>query len=61
MRRDKLSYKEAYGVVSAFLVEANEYLREGDSDGLEDLLLEDLGLEPDYLEMLLPGCTFELF
>lgn len=61
MKRDKISYKEAYATVSAFIVEANEYIQSGDSDGLEDLILDDLGLEPDYLEMLLPGCTFQLF
>lgn len=61
MRRDKLSYKEAYAEVSAFMVEAQEYIASGDSDGVEELIMEDLGLEPDYLEMLLPGYSFQLF
>lgn len=52
-KRDKLTTEEATMTVNAFVEEANSYIENGDTDGLEDLLMEQLGLEPDYLPELL--------
>ena len=52
-KRDKLTTEEATMTVNAFVEEANSYIESGDTDGLEDLLMEQLGLEPDYLPELL--------
>ena len=61
MKRDNLSHVDAVAEVESFLIEAEEYIQEGDLDSIEELLMSDLGLEPDYLEMLLPGTSFLLF
>lgn len=61
MKRDNLSHVDAVAEVKGFLIEAEEYIQEGDLDAVEDLLMSDLGLEPDYLEMLLPGTSLLLF
>ena len=52
-KRDKLTTEEATMTVNAFVEEANSYIESGDTDGLEDLLMEQLGLEPDYLPELI--------
>jgi len=48
MRRDDMSREEAYEA----LQEARERLEEGEDP--EEILLEEFGLEPDYLFDLLP-------
>lgn len=49
MSRDKISQKEAIDKINDFLSEAEEYVREGDEEFVEELLMDTLGLEPDYL------------
>lgn len=54
MKRDGLSFGEAKAAVDEFLEIANEYLEESaDFDEIEQLLMDELGLEPDYLPELL--------
>ena len=53
MKRDGLSFGEAKAAVDEFLEIANEYLESGDFDEIEQLLMGELGLEPDYLPDLL--------
>lgn len=49
MRRDRISQKEAIDKINDFLSEVEEYVREGDEEFVEELLMDILGLEPDYL------------
>ena len=49
MRRDGLSEEDAKREVEDFKADAEDYICNGDLEGLEDALLYDLGLEPDYL------------
>ena len=53
MARDGYDRDEATMYVNAFLKDAESYIECGDIEGLEDLLMDDLGLEPDYLPALL--------
>lgn len=49
MERDKMSYDEAKEVFDDLREQAMQYVEEGDLMGLEDLLMDEVGLEPDYL------------
>lgn len=49
MARDGISEEEAKQRVKDFHLSAKEAIENGDSDGVEELLQDDLGLEPDYL------------
>ena len=53
MKRDKMTRNEAKALVDEVYEEINFYLERGDYDSAEDLVMSDLGLEPDYLEILL--------
>ena len=53
MKRDKMTRNEAKALVDETYEEINFYLERGDYDSAEDLVMSDLGLEPDYLEILL--------
>lgn len=49
MRRDGLSEEDAKREVDDFREDVEDYICNGDLEGLEDALMYDLGLEPDYL------------
>lgn len=49
MKRDGLTRDEATLTYNAFLEDAQSYIDSGDEEALEDLLMDELGLEPDYI------------
>ena len=49
MTRDGISEEEAKQRVKDFRLSAKEAIENGDFDDVEELLQDDLGLEPDYL------------
>ena len=53
MRRDGLSKAEAVETVKNFMEENSQLIEDGDYDALEEALMSDLGLEPDYIEELI--------
>ncbi len=53
MKRDGLSYEDAKTEVSNTVDEMYEALEGGDSDQVEEILMDNLGLEPDYIPQLL--------
>ena len=53
MRRDGLSKAEAVETVKNFMEENSQLIENGDYDALEEALMSDLGLEPDYIEELI--------
>lgn len=53
MRRDGLSKAEAVETVKNFMEENSQLIENGDYDALEEALMGDLGLEPDYIEELI--------
>lgn len=53
MKRDGLSYEDAKAEVSNTVDEMYEALESGDSDQVEEILMDNLGLEPDYIPQLL--------
>lgn len=53
MRRDDLTREEAIEEIKEFKQEANSLMKEGRFWEVEDLLIDYLGLEPDYLIALM--------
>lgn len=53
MERDNLSKEDACSEVKATWEEIQDAIIEGDSDQCEDILMSNLGLEPDYLPYFL--------
>lgn len=53
MQRDGLSKAEAVETVKNFMEENSQLIENGDYDALEEALMGDLGLEPDYIEELI--------
>ena len=53
MKRDNLSYEDAKTEVSNTVDEMYEALESGDSEQVEEILMNNLGLEPDYIPQLL--------
>lgn len=49
MKRDGLTRDEATLSYNNFLENAQSYIDSGDEEALEDLLMDELGLEPDYI------------
>lgn len=49
MKRDDLTSDEATISYNAFLEDAQPYIDSGDEEALEELLMDELGLEPDYI------------
>ena len=49
MRRDGLSEEDAKREVDDFKADIEDSIMSGDLEDLEDALMYDLGLEPDYL------------
>jgi len=52
-RRDEISYEEALAAVRDVAAEMQEAFKAGDLDLAETFLREDLGLEPDYLDIFI--------
>ena len=53
LKRDGYSEEEAIEMVNDCREEMNEAIADGDYDLAEDILAGDLGLEPDYMDLLL--------
>ena len=53
MKRDNLSKEEAISIMKETAEEINEAIDNEDFDLAEDILMDNLGLEPDYLEDIL--------
>lgn len=53
MERDNLSKEDACSEIKATWEEIQDAIIEGDSDQCEDILMSNLGLEPDYLPYFL--------
>ena len=53
MERDGLSKAEATEIVKNFKEENFQLIENGYYDAFEEVLMNDLGLEPDYIEELL--------
>ena len=49
MRRDGLSEEDAKREVDDFKADIEDSIMSGDLEDIEDALMNDLGLEPDYL------------
>ena len=49
MRRDGLSEEDAKREVDDFRADIEDSIMSGDLEDIEDALMNDLGLEPDYL------------
>ena len=49
IERDGISKKEAEELLYNARQEAKEYMAQGDTDAVEEILLNDLGLEIDYI------------
>lgn len=53
MKRDNLSKEDALSEIKTTQEEIQDAIIEGDSDQCEDILMNNLGLEPDYLPYFL--------
>ena len=53
MRRDNISREEAKEQVKAFKADLMEAIESGDYNYAHDMIMDDLGLEPDYLDELI--------
>ncbi len=53
MKRDNLSKEDACAEIKTTWEEIQDAIIEGDSDQCEDILMSNLGLEPDYLPYFL--------
>ena len=54
MKRDGMTYEEADNLIDEAREALQNYLDEGDSFGAENVCKEFFGLEPDYLDELIP-------
>ena len=54
MKRDGMTYEEANNLIDEAREALQNYLDEGDSFGAENVCEEFFGLEPDYLDELIP-------
>ena len=54
MKRDGMTYEEADNLIDEAREALQNYLDEGDSFGAENVCEEFFGLEPDYLDELIP-------
>ena len=52
-KRDNISYDEALAAVRDCAVEMEQAFYNGSLTEVEDILREDLGLEPDYLDLFI--------
>ena len=51
--RDGISYEEEVAAIREVMFELNEAFLKGDYNLAETILLEDLGIEPDYLDLFI--------
>lgn len=51
--RDKIGYNEALAAIRNTAMEMEWAFMDGDLDKAETLLREDLGLEPDYMDLFI--------
>ena len=54
MKRDGMTYEEANNLIDEAREALQNYFDEGDSFGAENVCEEFFGLEPDYLDELMP-------
>lgn len=54
MERDGLSELNAENIIEDVSRQIEECVHHGDIDILEDIIADELGLEPDFLEYFLP-------
>lgn len=52
VERDGCSRVDAQRMVKDCLRDCEEYIRVGDYDGVQELFMDELGLDPDYIECL---------
>ena len=52
-RRDSISYEEALTVIRDTAADMEYAFYNGNLDLAEDILREDLGLEPDYMDLFI--------
>lgn len=52
-KRDSISYNEALAAVRDCAAEMEFAFMDGSLDDAEDILREELGLEPDYLDLFI--------
>ncbi len=52
-KRDEVTYNDARNIIQDFLDEAEYYIENCEYDELQDLLMDMLGLEMDYLPEIL--------
>lgn len=53
MHRDGINRTEAKSMIQDFLNDAEDAINTGDYEAVEELLMDDLGLDPDYIPQLL--------
>lgn len=53
MHRDGIDRTEAKSMIKGFFDDAEDAIGSGDYEAVEDILMDDLGLEPDYIPQLL--------
>lgn len=53
MHRDGIDKVEAKDMIKSFFDDAEDAINSGDYEAIEDILMDDLGLEPDYIPQLL--------
>lgn len=53
MHRDGIDRTEAKSMIQNFLSDAEDAINTGDCEVVEELLMDDLGLDPDYIPQLL--------
>lgn len=53
MHRDGIDKTEAKSMIKGFFNDAEDAIDSGDYEAIEDILMDDLGLEPDYIPQLL--------
>ena len=54
MRRDNMSETDAQALIDEATTALNDYLTNGDMDLAENICEEYFGLEPDYLDEIMP-------
>lgn len=52
-KRDNISYEEGLAAVRDCAAEMEEAFMNGNLDEVEDILRQNLGLEPDFLEIFI--------
>ena len=52
-RRDSISYEEALAIIRDTAADMEYAFYNGNLDLAEDILREDLGLEPDYMDLFI--------